>query len=109
MRLFFFILLLTSTNACWFSSKKGAIKSITKYMHKIGRDPEKGLDRNDFEDIIKDIPGSIRWAVKKLGNIDGVFDRCDADGDGKIKVSEAKESKRCIASCWKSLAIESFL
>ena len=102
-------LLLATTHACWFSSKSGAIKSIKKYMHKIDRDPEQGLDRIDFDDIIKDIPGSIRWAVRKLGNIDGVFKRCDYDGDGIIKVSEAEKSKHCIEACWKSLAIETFL
>jgi len=78
-------------------------------MHKIGRDPERGLDRNDFDNIIKDIPGSIRWAVKKLGNIQGVFDRCDYDGDGRIKVSEAAKSKHCIEACWKQAAIQAFL
>ena len=113
---FFYILSLVFTaflacdvEACWFSSKSRAIKHIDEYMHKIGRDPEEGLTRKDFDDIIRDIPSSIRWAVNKLGNIQGVFDRCDYDKDGKIKLSEAKKSKHCIKTCWKQMAIESFL
>ena len=78
-------------------------------MKKIHRDPEKGLDHGDFRGIIKDLPAGISWAVKKLGNIDGVFDRCDYDGDGRIKVSEAEKSKHCIEACWKSAAIQAFL
>ena len=109
MRFLPLFFLIGLTNACWFSSKKGAIKSIKKYMHKVGKDPEQGLDHGDFEGVIRDLPAGIRWAVKKLGNIDGVFDRCDADGDGKIKVSEAAKSKHCIQECWKSAAIQMFL
>ena len=109
MRILALFLLLATTHACWFSSKSGAIKSIKKYMHKLDRDPEKGLDRGDFDDIIKHIPGSIRWAVKKLGDIDGVFKRCDYDGDGRIKVSEAAKAPHCIEACWKSAAIQTFL
>jgi len=112
MRLFSIVTALTAAfmvreaESCWFSSKSGAIKHIDKYMRKIGRDPEQGLDRKDFDDIIKDIPSGIRWAVRKLGNIQGVFDRCDHDKDGRIKLSEVRKSKHCLSDCWKQSAIQ---
>lgn len=111
MRLFYILntflaaFMFCEAESCWFSSKSGAIKHIDRYMRKVGKDPEEGLDHGDFEDIIKQVPGSIRWAVKKLGNIQGVFDRCDYDGDGKIKLSEVGKSNMCLTSCWKQSAI----
>lgn len=101
--------LICLSEGCWFSSKSGAMKHIDKYMRKVGRDPEEGLDHKDFDNIVKDLPGSIRWAVKKLGNIQGVFDRCDYDKDGKIKLSEVKKSKHCLSACWKQMALIEFL
>jgi len=95
--------------SCWFSSKRGAVKRIKKYMIKLGKDPEEGLDHHDFKGIVRDAPSALGWAIKRLGSVEGVFERCDYDKDGLIKISEISKSKHCLSSCWKSLAIETLL
>jgi len=103
------LLLFGIADGCWFSSKSGAVKHIEKFMKHLGKDPEEGLDHGDFKGIIKDAPSALGWAIKKLGSIEGVFDRCDYDEDGKIKISEVVKSKHCLTACWKQAAIQTFL
>jgi len=103
------LLLVPFADACWWDQKGKAIRHIRNYMHRIKRDPEKGLDHNDFQDIINDLPGGIRWVVKKVGSIDGIFHRCDSNRDGLIKVSEAEHAHNCMSDCYKQVAIINFL
>ena len=102
-------LLFCDVHGCWFSSKKGALEKIKHHFVKIGKDPKDGLTKHDFENIVNDLPSYLRWVVKKVGNIDGIMQRCDTNKDGVIHFHEAKKADKCFDGCWKSLAVEKFL
>jgi len=96
-------------HACWFSSKNGAVAKIERYLIKIGHDPKKGLNRGDFRSIVRDAPSGISWAVRKLGSIDGVYARCDQNNDEIVTLDEVRSAPKCLSSCWKTMAISSYL
>jgi len=109
MRIIIFLSILLSVQSCWFSSKKGAVKKIEQFMIRKGKNPEKGLNKNDLKNIINDLPKSILWAVKKIGGIENILSHCDENKNDIITISEVRNMDTCISDCWMSAAIQTFL
>lgn len=109
MNLYHVLLLLGSSSACWFSSKKKSMSHIAKYMNTHGHSMDRGMSRRDFELLVDDMPGSLAWIVHKVGGIDKVMRKCDADGDGTVYIPEALKAKHCLVDCWKQTAVMTFL
>ena len=106
------LLFLVSSNvstACWLDQKEKSIKRVEWYMRKRGLDPKDGLSRHSIEDAVRTAPSSIRWVIDKVHGVDGVLRDCDLNHDSVIHMDEARLAKHCCDSCFKQLAILSFL
>ena len=109
MRIIIFLSLLLTVNSCWFSSKSGAVKKIEQFTIRKGKNPEKGLNKNDLTNIINDLPSGIMWAVNKIGGIENILSHCDQNKDDTVTISEVRNMDTCISKCWMSTAIQTFL
>lgn len=101
-------------NACWYQSKDKPFRHITSFLKHHGMDgkpwdPSIGITRKCLDHVVKDAPSGIGWLVKKVHGVDGVFNDCDTNGDGLIYIDEARHAKKCVDSCWKHVAVQTFL
>jgi len=111
-RLLLLVLLLPSVvQGCWFQSKKGAIQRLEGYLLHMRppRNPANGIRRRDVESVRRNLPPAAKWVVDKIHGVQGVFDDCDTNHDGVIHIMEAYKSPNCAESCWKQVALTTFL
>jgi len=98
-----FLALLPMSNACWLYSKDTA---IAKIEHLLG--DRVYVDRAYIRTLEKSLPKAVSWAIDKIG-VDAAFEDCDADNDGKITISEMKETSTCLTSCTKLAVLNAVL
>jgi hypothetical protein len=111
MRLTLLALVIVSTRACWFTSKSKTIQHIHDYInsHPNHNTKETGIARSDLELVQKDLPGALRWVVRKVGGIDSIMKRCDTNNDDFVAYTEAARASHCLTDCWKQSTVMWFL
>jgi len=114
MRVLLILALLASTQACWFTSRAKIVNKIVAYSNehfnaREGYNIDKGMSSEELEHALNNLPGAIKWAVKKAGGHAKVMKRCDLNGDGFITSAELRIDSDCLSSCWKQSAISAFL
>ena len=100
---------LSGANACWFQKRDKAAKRLVAWVEKKGINPRFGANIGDIERAILQLPSGIQWVVKKAGGAQAMFDRCDLNKDGRIKVDEIWQESNCLNSCWKQIAVTTFM
>jgi|TARA_B110000914_G_scaffold165698_1_gene146219 hypothetical protein len=101
---------LSGANACWFQKRDKAAKTLVAWVEKRGIDGfGRGANIGDIDRAILQLPSGIQWVVKKAGGAQAMFDRCDLNKDGRIKVDEIWQESNCLNSCWKQIAVTTFL
>lgn len=105
------VLLLPAVHGCWFQSKKGAIQHLESFLLHMRppHNPGNGLTHRDVESARNNLPAAAKWIVDKIHGVQGVFDDCDTDHDGVIHMLEAYDAPNCAESCWKQVALTTFL
>ena len=106
---FLFLSLLAVSNACWFQSRGSTVRRLVRFASKQGVDIDAGFTAEALDDALRKLPSGISWASTKAGGTAKIMQRCDLDGDGFIRVSELFQESECLDSCWKQVAIASFL
>ena len=100
--------------SCWYQSKKPAFTKIVKFLEKNGADGQPwnrsvGITHRCLEHVVEDAPSVVGWLIKKVHGVDGVFEDCDTNNDGLIFIEEAYKNPHCADSCWKQIAIQTWL
>lgn len=91
------------SDACWLYSKDAA---ITKIKYLLG--DHTYVDRDYIHTLEKSLPKAVSWAIEKIG-VEAAFEDCDANSDGKITLSEMKDTGTCLASCVKLAVLNAVL
>ena len=79
------------------------------YAAKNGVDLDVGLSEAALGNILDTLPTGIAWAAQKAGGTAAIMRRCDLDNDGFVRGDELLRESACIDSCWKQVAIGTFL
>lgn len=95
--LFYFLLLLPSTCACWLYDKQATVDKIQKNLAVQHRN---SVDRQYFKDEMEKMPRIFSWAVSQIG-VENAFHSCDANQDGTITLKEMRDTSTCLDSCFK--------
>jgi hypothetical protein len=95
--LFYFLLLLPYSQACWLYDKQATVDKIQKNLAVQHR---KSVDRQYFADQMQKMPRIFSWAVHQIG-VEACFSDCDANKDGTITLEEMRETSTCLDSCFK--------
>jgi Ca2+-binding EF-hand superfamily protein len=95
--LFYFLLLLPYSQACWLYDKQATVDKIQKNLAVLGRHD---VDRQFFKDQMHKMPRIFSWAVQQIG-VESAFHSCDANQDGTITLKEMRETSTCLDSCFK--------
>lgn len=67
------------------------------------------LERVELESAIDSLPWYARGALKVIGSVDKIMEKCDYDKDGAISIDFDMEQTKeiCLASCFKKRAFKS--
>ena len=95
--LFFFLILVRSTESCWLYKKQATVDKIEKNLAVLGIS---SVDRQFFKDEMKKMPRVFSWAVNQIG-VEAAFTDCDKNQDGTITLKEMRETATCLDSCFK--------
>ena len=109
MRGLFLLMMLATANACWFQSRKSSVEHLISFAKKQHVDVDTGITESDLVKVMNLIPSSLSWAVGKSGGAASIMKRCDLNGDGVIHAEELWKESECLNSCWKQVAISTFL
>ena len=109
MRLYLLLLFLASARACWFQSRNNAVEHLLAYVASEGVDVDVGFTREDISKALLDLPTAASWIAVKVGGAGEIMKRCDLNGDGVVRVEEIVKESDCLNSCWKQMAIKTFL
>ena len=93
------------SHGCFYHSKKGAVEHIKQYLITEGHDLHVGISRVEMQSVLDGAPHAIKWAIQKVGAVEGVLLDCDANGDGVVTIEEVDTTGTCLDSCWKQFAI----
>ena len=66
------------------------------------------IDRAYIREMQSDMPKIVSWAIEQIG-VNAAFQDCDANKDGKITVTEMKDTATCLTSCTKLLVLNTAL
>lgn len=97
------------TDACWYQSKRPALRRVESYMMKNHKDPRNGLSKADLDGVVANLPAAAKWVVGRIHGVAGVMSDCDTNNDGVVHLQEALDARRCADSCWKQIALTTFL
>lgn len=78
-------------------------------MRKKKLNPSNGLSKDNIMHAINTAPSAVSWIIKKVNGVKGVLEDCDLNGDEIIHINEARQAKHCADTCWKQVAILTFL
>jgi hypothetical protein len=107
--LFFWALLSSTGEACWFQTRTAAADKVVAFCKKHNFPVEKGCSKHDMNEAISKLPKAMAWVIKKADGPAAIMARCDLDGDGKITKEEIYMESDCLNACWKQIAIVSFM
>lgn len=104
-----FLFVSRTVDACWYQSKDPAMRAIETFMHKIKRNIDNGVSRKDLNSVVKNAPSPVGWLIQKIDGVEGILHDCDTNSDGVIYKDEALNAVNCGDSCWKQIAVQTFL
>lgn len=101
--------MLNTTDACWFQKRTKAADKVVAFCKKHHFPVEKGCSEKDMNKAIAKLPKTMAWVINKADGPKAIMARCDLNGDGKITREEIYMESDCLNSCWKQIAIQTFM
>jgi len=109
LRFFLVLILATSANGCWFSTKEKAVQKMEEYVARIDLDIHAGISKDDLTKGFQSLPKTAAWMLRTFTDVNDIFKRCDVNHDGMLTMAEIRAAPKCASSCVKQMAIIKFL